>query len=90
MKSYLFLLFVLINSVFATHYSYSSTFYGCPDECETQEDPKCENGIPSNNLFIAMHPDYFEEKENGNYKYCDKYAIIMPLNYKKAVGSYKI
>ncbi|ORY28227.1 hypothetical protein LY90DRAFT_90937 [Neocallimastix californiae] len=55
MKSYLFLLFVvLVNSVFAKHYSYSSTFYGCPDECDTEEDPKCETGIPHNHLFIAM------------------------------------
>jgi len=91
MKFYILILFtVLFSSALATYYSYSSTFYGCPDECETQEDPKCETGIPRNNLFIAMHPKYFKEKENGNFKYCEKYAIVMPLNYEKAVGSYKI
>jgi len=55
MKSYILLLFTLLfNYALATYYSYSSTFYGCPDECETQEDPKCERGIPKNNLFIAL------------------------------------
>jgi len=91
MKLYIFTLFtILLNSALAKHYKFSSTFYGCPDECETEEDPKCENGIPSNNLFVALHPNYFEEMENGNYKYCDKYAIVMPLDIEKAEGEFKL
>jgi len=55
MNTYLFvILTVLINAVFAKHYPYRSTFYGCPDECETQENPKCEIKIPSNKFFVAL------------------------------------
>jgi len=60
MNTYLFaVLVLLIHTVFADEYPYKSTFYGCPDECSTQESPKCSHGLPSNNFFVALVSLYF-------------------------------
>jgi len=80
----------LNNIVNAKDHDYTSTFYGCPDECDTEEDPKCDIKVPNNKLFIAMHPMYFEGDSKEDYIYCGKYAIAMPLDYEKAVGNYKL
>jgi hypothetical protein len=93
MKSYLFLtLAFLVQAamVFAdwdgkTH-PYKSTFYGCPDECSTEKNPKCDHGLPSNDFFVALHPNYFKSKP---YKYCDNYYVGMIID-DKAHGEYKM
>jgi len=88
MNTYLFVvLAIFVNAVFGSSlYPYKSTFYGCPDECETQKNPKCEISIPSNQFFVALHPKYFSHKP---YKYCDNYYVGMIID-DKAHGEYKM
>jgi len=93
MKSYLFLTLAFLlqaTLIFAdwdgeTH-PYKSTFYGCPDECSTEKNPKCDHGLPSNDFFVALHPNYFKSKP---YKYCDNYYVGMIID-DKAHGEYKM
>jgi len=86
MKSYFFtLLSLIVASAYATRYSHSSTFYGCPTECHTEKEPKCEHGLPSDRHFVALHNKYFESKTD----FCDNYWVGMILD-EKANGDYKM
>jgi len=86
MKSYLFVLLALFaEAALATLYPHSSTFYGCPKECHTEKDPKCEHGLPSDRLFVALHEKYFKNSQ----KYCDNYWVGMIID-DKANGHYKV
>jgi len=54
------------------------TFYGCPEECHTQENPSCGNGI---------NTDYFAALSTSIGDFCDKYVVVMETksNAKKLV-----
>jgi len=86
MKSYIFFLIALLGQVVFAEYEYKSTFYGCPEECETQKGPKCEMGLPSNNFFVALHKKYFEDK---SFPFCGQHYVGMIID-NKADGKYKI
>jgi len=91
MRTYIFGLLVLLLAqvIFASEYPYRSSHYGCPTECKTEKNPKCSNGLPSDRFFVALHPKYFREKVNGNFKYCDHYWVGMIID-NKADGIYKM
>jgi len=89
---FLVLLALLAQVILAdddTH-PFKSTHYGCPDECYTQENPKCEISIPSNNFFVALHPNYFEHKVNGKFRYCEHYYVGMIIDKEMNTGKYKM
>jgi len=52
-------------TVFASN---KMTYYGCPDECETQEDPSCGKEITT---------DYFAALSTKIGNYCDNYVVVM-------------
>jgi len=88
MKTYLFVLIALIAQAVFAHDGYynKSTFYGCPEECHTQKDPKCEIGLPSNGFFVALHERYFKSEP---YPYCGQHYVGMIID-EKAAGKYKL
>jgi len=92
MRTYIFgllaLLFVQVILA-SSKYPYRSSHYGCPTECGTEKNPKCSNGLPDDRFFVALHPNYFKEKVNGKFKYCDHYWVGMIID-DKADGQYKM
>lgn len=85
MYNLLFIVFtIFVSCVFGTTYPNKSSYYGCPDECETQKNPKCECDLPD--YFVALHPRYFESKP---FKYCENYYVGMTID-SKADGGYKM
>jgi len=51
---FLVILTLLVKVILAGKYKYSATFFGCPEDCPGQKNPKCERGLPKNGLFTAM------------------------------------
>jgi len=87
---YIVLLALFAQTILATLYPNKSTLYGCPDECSTEEDPKCDIPIPSNKFFVAVHPKYFPDNvKPENYPLCGHYYVGMIID-EKADGKYKL
>jgi len=66
---------LLTVSVFASN---KMTFYGCPDECETQENPSCGKEIDT---------EYFAALSTKIGNFCGKFVVVMETksNAKKLV-----
>jgi len=83
----LILLFAcLLSFVFADAENYEITYYGCPDECETQEGPACDEHMElgKHDYFAALSTEYEFEQ------YCKKYVVVMLTNGKPKMIKAKI
>jgi len=66
LSKFLISVLLLTVTVFASN---KMTFYGCPDECETQKNPSCGKEIDTE-YFAALSTKMGKD-------YCDKYVVVM-------------
>ncbi|OUM67003.1 hypothetical protein PIROE2DRAFT_20085 [Piromyces sp. E2] len=83
-KFTLFISIILISTVVSSPVDNQITYYGCPDDCTSQDEPACDIKIDTE-YFAALANKYPKVKSH-----CGQYVVVMPTNGSKKIVKAKV